>query len=114
MIEFLIATAGGLVGLVSSFIVLYKNMNDTRKHLRRKTTIIGIPCGQDVPPGLLKLSDFTSLKKAINSDERVVVLHTRTLSYALRKADFVCIDDASKTDPKIRMSSDKIWDEIGV
>jgi hypothetical protein len=80
-------------------------MKSFYKEVRNDKTIIGI-VGK-VPDQLLQYQDFTSYRKARLSEDKVVVLHCRTLSYALRHCDFVSAK--SGNDEKIRDPDSDFW-----
>lgn len=76
---------------------------------RAEKKIYGV-VGRKLAPSLKHLQDYTDYKKAVYSPERKVVLHCRTLSYALRHCDFVCANPAD--DIKIYEPDDPRWDSL--
>lgn len=66
--------------------------------VRSRCQIIAV-FGTEVPPELRRLPLYTSYYKAKHCKYDLVVLLTRTLSFGLRKCDFVVAEEAS--DPKV-------------
>lgn len=75
--------------------------------LRSCKTIVGVVNVSKLPDPLMKYRDFSDIKKAVNCSESVVVLHCRTLSYALQHCDFVCASLGN--DNKIHTPDDDFW-----
>lgn len=94
-----------LTALVGAVTILVKKCIELKRIVRPLKCIIGI-VGQ-TPECLIKYPDFTSYEKALASPEKTVILHCKTLSYSLRKCDFVCAD--AESDPKIRKPDDEFW-----
>lgn len=100
-----------VVGSIVTVAILPLIRTITEHTVRRANKmIIGIPSGSILPPALEKLPDYTDYKKALHSEFGKVVLHCRTLSFALRKCDFVVYE--GNTDPKVHSANDKIWESI--
>lgn len=91
--------------LIGAITVLIKKVIDLKNTIRPLKCIIGV-VGQ-TPESLIKYPDFSSYEKAMSSPDKIVILHCKTLSYSLRKCDFVCAD--ADCDPKIRKPTDKFW-----
>lgn len=89
-----IVMLGGCLAGLKTFL----EMRNTFHDIMKRPMIIGVVGGR-VPKALTPKKDFSSYKLAVRSHDEVVILHCRTISYALRKCDFVCAD--VKSDPKI-------------
>lgn len=83
----------GLIGLLTP--VVCRILNERKNRSRRMMIgVIG-----SMPEVLAEYADFTDYRKALKSGYRVCIVHCRSLSFALRKMDFVVCD--LKKDPKI-------------
>lgn len=102
--------AFGIVRLLKSFRRIHEEAKQLRRELRKHVTLIGIPAGTRVPPVLKPLPDFIQVKDAVLANVPFAVLHTRTLSYALRHCDFVCYRSGS--DPAIHTEDSPFWSDL--
>lgn len=96
-----------------ALLILFLSKVKEVKNLRASMdgpTIVGV-VGCSVPKQLVHCKDFVDIKKARRSNDEIVVLHCRLLSYALKKCDFVCCD-AYKTDEKIHKPNDAFWNAL--
>lgn len=98
-----------LTGFIGAFIVLIGKVRKLRTAIRRKCIVVGVL--HTVPSGFAKYPDITSLNETKNYSSTIFVMRCRTLSYALRKCDFVCCDSDYR-DPKIYPPGDVFWEEL--
>jgi hypothetical protein len=99
------------IGTFLGFLVAtLKNAGELKqayRSLRGSKTVIAI-VNAPVPETLRKYRDFSDIKKAMRCSDEIVILHCRTLSYALRFCDFVCAE--ASDDVKIHAPNDPFWD----
>lgn len=107
VIQWIIAV--GLPTLCTSIIIPLVSSLRSSKLKRSEKVVYGV-VGKRLCEPLAHLPDYTDYHKAINSSDRKVVLHCRTLSFALRKCDFVCADMAD--DVKIYAPDDPVWEQL--
>lgn len=100
----------GVMRLLKSFRSIHQEARQLRQELRKHVTLIGIPAGTRVPLVLKPLPDFIQVKDAVLANVPFAVLHTRTLSYALRHCDFVCYRTGS--DPAIHTEDSPFWSDL--
>lgn len=83
------------------------------KHRRELLSTAPILIGVigEIPEPLKVFRDFSSARRAKLCPEPVVVVHVRTLSYGLRKCDFVSVQ-SKRTDPKVFYYKDKFWEQL--
>lgn len=106
LVDVLIPIVTSVIGFLVGLIRYYKEVKELSRSLRDSKTIIAV-VNTEIPDSLKKYRDFTDLKKAERSSETVVVLHCRSLSYALRHCDFVCA--IASDDVKIHAPNDAFW-----
>lgn len=100
----------GALRVLKSFRRIHEEARQLRRELRKHVTLIGIPAGTRVPQVLKPLPDFVQVKDAVIANVPFAVLHTRTLSYALRHCDFVCYRSGS--DPAIHTEDSPFWSDL--
>lgn len=105
MIQLLISSITVITSLTTALIALVVKLKEFKSLIRPLKTIIGVV--GETPEPLRQYPDFSDFKKALMSQDRVVILHCRTLSYSLRNCDFVCAE--ADCDPKIRKPTDNFW-----
>lgn len=91
----LLTTFSTLLGLV---LVITKRLREIRDSLRDNHTLIGVPAGVPVPDELSGLPDYTNYDKALHSEAKIVLYHTKNVTKALRLCDFVLVTQIC--DPK--------------
>lgn len=103
---------GSIVALFLSLSKALKTLRKFRNQLFNYKLIIGTVGNVEIPKCLRMCPDVTDFKSALLSEKRVVVMHCRTLSYALRHCHYV-MTNADYYDPKIHHDSDVVfWDAI--
>lgn len=111
-LESLIPVVAAAIGTVAGAIVTPLTLLSKGRKQRAEKTLIGVVKDVEIPAALSALRRFTSYQKAVRSSDRVVVLLTRTVSYALRKCDFVVFDESS--DGKVHPPKDIFWETLNV
>lgn len=105
-----VLVAFGLSRVLKAFRSVHQEAQHLRRELRKHVVLIGIPAGTRIPNVLKPLPDFINVKDAIIANVPFAILHTRTLSYALRHCDFVCYRSGS--DPAIHTEDSPFWSDL--
>lgn len=99
MIAGIIAGLTSFATILGIFVTIQSHMKTLRSNARDQVTLIGIPSGVTIPDFLVDIPDFVNYNKAINSGHKLVLLHTKNITKALRLCDFVVV--TTLTDPKL-------------
>lgn len=99
MIAGIIAGLTSFVTILGIMVSIQSNLRSLRSKTRDQVTLIGVPSGVAIPDYFKNIADFTSYNKAINSGHKIVLLHTKNITKALRLCDFVLV--TTVTDPKL-------------
>lgn len=91
-----ITTFGTILGVM---VTIQSHLKVLRARDRDKVTLVGVPAGVAIPDFLSHVPDFTNFNKAICSGHKIVLLHTKNITKALRLCDFVLV--TTLTDPKL-------------
>lgn len=99
MIAGIIAGLTSFATILGIVVTIQTNMKTLRSSARKQVTLIGVPSGLVIPDFLTDVPDFVNYNKAINSGHKLVLLHTKNITKALRLCDFVVV--TTLTDPKL-------------
>lgn len=91
MISTIIAILTSLATVVGLLATIQSHFNSMRSAVRSNVVIVGIPAGVQIPDYFKRVPDFTNYRKAISSGEKIVLLHTKNVSSALKICDFVLV-----------------------
>lgn len=99
MIAGIIAGLTSFATILGIMVSIQSHLRSLRSKARDQVTLIGVPAGVAIPDYLKSIADFTNYNKAINSGHKMVLLHTKNITKALRLCDFVLV--TTVTDPKL-------------
>jgi hypothetical protein len=99
MITGIIAGLTSFATILGVMVSIQSQLKTLRSKTRDQVTLIGVPTGVTIPDYLRGVADFTNYNKAIKSGHKIVLLHTKNITKALRLCDFVLV--TAITDPKL-------------
>lgn len=99
MIAGIIAGLTSFATVLGVMVTIRSHLKTLRSQARDHVTLVGVPTGVNIPDYMQGLPDFTSFSKAVNSGHKIVLLHTKNITKALRLCDFVLV--TAVADPKL-------------